>query len=90
MSGQHQRINATETVVPGLIKNNNIYKLDMRDPSKYKWPLLFSFDNSDNSNSSFNVFKPTNSTPIQASVDSASRSKIKNKNTSSSEDWKKA
>ncbi|CAG8603872.1 hypothetical protein GLOIN_2v1878683 [Rhizophagus irregularis DAOM 181602=DAOM 197198] len=79
-------INTRETI-PTLIDNNNIYKLDIRDPLKYKWSFLSGFDSSDNFDSSLDVFKPTNSTPIKASVDSASRlgtprqyrRKIKNK-----------
>ncbi|CAB4410711.1 unnamed protein product [Rhizophagus irregularis] len=66
-------INTTETI-PSLIDNKNIYKLDTRDPLKYKWSFLSGFDDkSDFSNSSLNIYKPTNSTPIQASVDSAFR-----------------
>ncbi|CAB4390775.1 unnamed protein product [Rhizophagus irregularis] len=65
-------INTRETI-PTLIDNNNIYKLDIRDPLKYKWSFLSGFDSSDNFDSSLDVFKPTNSTPIKASVDSASR-----------------
>lgn len=44
----------------------------MRDPLKYKWSFLSSFDGFDNSDSSLNIYKPTNST-IQASVHPASR-----------------
>jgi hypothetical protein len=45
----------------------------VRDPLKYKWSLLSGFDNSDNSDSSLNIDKPTNSTPFQPSVDSSSK-----------------
>jgi hypothetical protein len=46
----------------------------VRDPLKYKWSFLSGFDNSDAfKNSSINIYKPTNSTPIQASVDSGYR-----------------
>ncbi|GES94849.1 hypothetical protein GLOIN_2v1773280 [Rhizophagus clarus] len=68
--------NTTDTTPTWFDNNNNMYKLDVRDPLKYKWSFFSDFNSSDDKSLVPDIFTQTNSSNSNSSNSNSTNSTI--------------